>query len=98
MRQAEQLGNAGQLQEQRRFGSSPELLCPAWLPSTSCRDLEPRMEAMPGGSQCSVWSLTVTVVARLEGGRRLQAAPQGPVATVAVVEASIDVDWVLGVR
>lgn len=42
--------------------------------------------------------LTITVVARLEGCGGLQAAPQGPVATVAVVQASIDVDWVLGVR
>lgn len=50
------------------------------------------------GPRCSMWPLTVTVVARLEGGGWLQAAPQGPVATVAVVQASIDVDRVLGVR
>lgn len=42
--------------------------------------------------------LTITVVARLEGCGGLQAAPQGPVATVAVVQASIDVHRVLGVR
>lgn len=50
------------------------------------------------GRTMAGWPLTITVVARLEGGGGLQAAPQGAVATVAVVQASIDVDRVLGVR
>lgn len=41
--------------------------------------------------------LTITVVPCLERRRWLQAASQGPIATVAVVEASIDVDGVLRV-
>lgn len=41
--------------------------------------------------------LTVTVISGLEGSRGLQVTAQGPIATVAVVEATIDVHGVLGV-
>lgn len=41
--------------------------------------------------------LTVTVISCLEGSRGLQVAAQGPIATVAVVEATVDVHRVLGV-
>lgn len=41
--------------------------------------------------------LTVTVISCLEGSRGLQVAAQGPIATVAVVEATIDVHRILGV-
>lgn len=43
-------------------------------------------------------ALTVTVVPCLERSGWLEAAPEGPVATVAVVQAPVDVDRVLGVR
>lgn len=41
--------------------------------------------------------LTVTVISCLEGSRGLQVAAQGAVATVAVVEATVDIHRVLGV-
>lgn len=41
--------------------------------------------------------LTVTVISCLEGSRGLQVAAQGPIATVAVVEAAVDIHRVLGV-
>lgn len=55
----------------------------------------------PASPYCQGWVLpgllTITVVPGLERRRWLQAASQGPIATVAVVEASIDVDGVLRV-
>lgn len=39
----------------------------------------------------------ITVISCLEGGRGLQVAAQGPVTTVTVVEATVDVHRVLGV-
>lgn len=41
--------------------------------------------------------LTITVISCLKGSRGLQVAAQGPIATVAVVEAAVDVHRVLGV-
>lgn len=42
-------------------------------------------------------TLTITVISCLEGGRGLQVAAQGPVTTVTVVQATVDVHRVLGV-
>lgn len=41
--------------------------------------------------------LTITVISCLEGSRGLQVAAQSPIATVAVVEAAVDIHRVLGV-
>lgn len=63
--------------------------------SLSRQPLSPPSPPPPPGCWCP--TLTITVISRLEGGRRLQVAAQGPVTTVTVVEATIGVHGVLGV-
>lgn len=59
-------------------------------PSQGCRVDQP-------GAKQGASALTITVISCLQGGRGLQVAAQGPVTTVTVVEAAVDIHRVLGV-
>lgn len=75
--------------------------CPCGLCCPTCPAPFPRprykLGAAQGAREPRRLALTITVISCLEGGRGLQVAAQGPVTTVTVVEATVDVHRVLGV-